>query len=301
MRFRLLICLILFFVFKSSHAQSTPQVVVSIKPIHSIVAFLMEGIASPELLLQSNNSAHTFHLKPSQIRMIDTADLVISIGDEFEIGLRKALKNLDESNRFEIISLGSLNVHKYRAEKIYEKVQQEDSQEDLTADMHLWLDLDNMKKIAQHINGLLIDINPANQDKYNMNLASLNSKLDILDIEIEKQMLPFSSDLYATYSDTIQYFEKKYNLGRPVIVTPYHGARLSINRTLASKNTINDLSISCLIYGTEVRKSQISVLSEGLKIKAHKIDILGQEFDEGPNHYFNLMKKISNQVASCLK
>ena len=301
MRFRLLICLILFFVFKSSHAQSTPQVVVSIKPIHSIVAFLMEGIASPELLLQSNNSAHTFHLKPSQIRMIDTADLVISIGDDFEIGLRKALKNLDESNRFEIISLGSLNVHKYRAEKIYEKVQQEDSHEDLTADMHLWLDSDNMKKIAQHINGLLIDINPANQDKYNMNLASLNSKLDILDIEIEKQMLPFSSDLYATYSDTIQYFEKKYNLGRPVIVTPYHGARLSINRTLASKNTINDLSISCLIYGTEVRKSQISVLSEGLKIKAHKIDILGQEFDKGPNQFFNLMKKISNQVASCLK
>ena len=301
MRFRLLICLILFFVFKSSHAQSTPQVVVSIKPIHSIVAFLMEGIASPELLLQSNNSAHTFHLKPSQIRMIDTADLVISIGDEFEIGLRKALKNLDESNRFEIISLGSLNVHKYRADKIYEKAQQEDSQEDLTADMHLWLDLDNMKKIAQHINGLLIDINPANQDKYNMNLASLNSKLDILQIELEKQMLPFSSDLYATYSDTIQYFEKKYNLGRPVIVTPYHGARLSINRTLASKNTINDLNIPCLIYGTEVRKSQISVLSEGLKIKAHKIDILGQEFDEGPNHYFNLMKKISNQVASCLK
>ena len=301
MRFRLLITLILIFVFKSSQAQSTPQVVVSIKPIHSIVAFLMEGVASPELLLQSNNSAHTFHLKPSQIRMIETADLVISIGDEFEIGLRRALKNLDESNRFEIISLGSLNVHKYRAEKIYEKVQQEDSQEDLTADMHLWLDLDNMKKIAQHINGLLIDINPANQDKYNMNLASLNSKLDILDIEIEKQMLPFSSDLYATYSDTIQYFEKKYNLGRPVIVTPYHGARLSINRTLASKNTINDLSISCLIYGTEVRKSQISVLSEGLKIKAHKIDILGQEFDEGPNQYFNLMKKISNQVASCLK
>ena len=301
MRFRLLICLILFFVFKSSHAQSTPQVVVSIKPIHSIVAFLMEDIDSPELLLQSNNSAHTFHLKPSQIRMIETADLVISIGDEFEIGLRKALKNLDESNRFEIISLGSLNVHKYRADKIYEKAQSEDTQEDLTADMHLWLDLDNMKKIAQHINGLLIDINPANQDKYNMNLASLNSKLDILDIEIEKQMLPFSSDLYATYSDTIQYFEKKYNLGRPVIVTPYHGARLSINRTLASKNTINDLSISCLIYGTEVRKSQISVLSEGLKIKAHKIDILGQEFDEGPNQYFNLMKKISNQVASCLK
>ena len=61
-------------------------------------------------------------------------------------------------------------------------------------------------------------------------------------------MHPFSSNLYATYSDTIQYFEKKYNLERPVIVTPYHGARLSINRTLASKNTINDLKVSLVLY-----------------------------------------------------
>ena len=104
MKFRLLISLLIF-VFNISHAQPGPQVVVSIKPIHSIVESLMDGINSPELLLESNHSAHTFHLKPSQIKMIETADLVISIGDEFEIGLRKALKNLDQSKRFDIISL----------------------------------------------------------------------------------------------------------------------------------------------------------------------------------------------------
>ena len=161
--------------------------------------------------------------------------------------------------------------------------------------------IDNMKKISQHINSLLTDIDPDNENKYNENLSSLTSKLDALQIEIENQILPFSSEIYATYSDTIQYFEKQYNLGRPIIVTPYHGARLRINRTLASKNTINDLNVSCLFYGTEVRKSQISVLSEGLDLKTYKIDILGQEFDQGHDQYFNLMKKISNQVASCLK
>ena len=299
MKFRLLISLLIF-VFNISHAQPGPQVVVSIKPIHSIVESLMDGINSPELLLESNHSAHTFHLKPSQIKMIETADLVISIGDEFEIGLRKALKNLDQSKRFDIISLEGLRIHGYRDDKIYEKDFQEESHESATKDMHLWLDIDNMKKISQHISRLLTEINPDNQLKYQNNLASLTSKLDALQIEIEKQMLPFSSNLYAAYSDTIQYFEKKYNLERPVIVTPYHGARLSINRTLASKNTINDLNISCLIYGTEVRKSQITVLSEGLNLNAHKVDILGQQFNKGPNHYFNLMKRISNQVASCL-
>ena len=300
MKSRLLLSLVLIFVFKSIHAQSSPMVVASIKPIHSIVQSLMEGIASPELLLKSNNSAHTFHLKPSQIKIIENADLVVSIGDEFEIGLQKAFKNLDESKRLEISRMSALKTHKYRADKLYGK-DQDTNQDNLRNDMHLWLDIDNMKKISQHINFLLTDIDPDNENKYNENLSSLTSKLDALQIEIENQILPFSSEIYATYSDTIQYFEKKYNLGRPIIVTPYHGARLSINRTLASKNTINDLNVSCLFYGTEVRKSQISVLSEGLDLKTYKIDILGQEFDQGPDQYFNLMKKISNQVASCLK
>ena len=301
MKFRLILGLIFVVLFKSSYAQSTPQVVVSIKPIHSIVESLMDGIASPELLLKSNNSAHTFHLKPSQIRMIEDADLVISIGDQFEIGLRKALKNLDSKNRVEIMSLNNLVLHQYRADKIYDKDHQEHDQETSTYDMHLWLDINNMKKIAHHIYLLLVDVDPVNTNRYNQNLQLLTSKLDALETEIEAQMHPFSSKINATFSDTIQYFEKKYRLGRPVIVTPYHGARLSINRTLASKNTMNDFEVSCLIYGTEVRKSQISVLSEGLSLKVHRIDILGQEFSAGPEQYFNLMKKFSNQVASCLK
>ena len=301
MKSRLLLSLLLIFLFKSIHAQSAPMVVVSIKPIHGIVQSLMEDVASPELLLNSNNSAHTFHLKPSQIKMIENADLVVTIGDEFEIGLRRAFQNFDESKRLEISRMASLKTHKYRADKLYEKDPQDTNQDDLRNDMHLWLDIDDMKKISKHINSLLIDIDPDNENKYNENLSSLMSKLDALQIEIEKQMLPFSSDIYATYSDTIQYFEKKYNLGRPIIVTPYHGARLSINRTLASKNTINDLDVSCLFYGTDVRKSQISVLSEGLDLKAYKIDILGQEFDQGPDQYFKFMQNISNQVTLCLK
>jgi len=302
MKSRLILTLILIFVIKNIYAQSTPMVVTSIKPIHSIVSSLMDGIAKPELLLQSNNSAHTFHLKPSQIKMIENAQLVITISDKFEIGLSKVLKNLDESSHFQIISLSNLNIHRYRADIIYDDDEQEQqSQEALMNDMHLWLDIENIKKISRHINSLLIDIDPVNEDKYIKNFNILTSKLDALEIEINNQIRPFSTKRYATYSDTMQYFEKNYNLGRPVIVTPYHGARLSINRTLAAKNTIKDLNVSCLLYGAEVRKSQISVLSEGLNLKAFKIDIIGQEFTSGPGQYFKLMKRISNQTSSCLK
>ena len=91
MNLRFIISLILLITLGSAYGQTSPVVVTSIKPIHSIVSSLMSGIAEPELLLKSNNSAHTFHLKPSQIRLISDADLVITVDENFEIGLKKAL------------------------------------------------------------------------------------------------------------------------------------------------------------------------------------------------------------------
>jgi len=42
-------------------------------------------------------------------------------------------------------------------------------------------------------------------------------------------------------------------------------------------------------------------LSEGLTLKAFKIDILGAAYPSGSDQYFNLIKGISSQLALCLK
>ena len=51
MNYRLLLGLILLLTIKSVGAESTLNVVVSIKPIHSITTMLMDGITMPKLLL----------------------------------------------------------------------------------------------------------------------------------------------------------------------------------------------------------------------------------------------------------
>ena len=302
MNYRLLLSFILLLTIKSVGAESTLDVVVSIKPIHSIVTILMDGIATPKLLLNSNDSAHTFHLKPSQIRMLSKSDLAITISDDFETGLRKALKNVKKDSHFKVSSLNQLNTLKSRGEEIYEvNEEKEGNNADHTNDLHLWLDVDNMQLISEHISNLLIELDPANEAKYIENLLKVNSKLTKLKIELQHQLEPFLSTRFVIFADTLQYFENNLNLKRPVIITPYHGARLSINRTLEAKKIIKDLNISCLIYGSEIRPNQVNVLSEGLTLKAFKIDILGAVYPSGSDQYFNLMKRISNQLASCLK
>ncbi len=302
MKKRLLLSFILLLTIKSVVAQSAPSVVVSIKPIHSIVTALMSGITEPQLLLKSSNSAHTFHLKPSQVQMLADADLVIIISEDFESGLRKAIKNIEDDSLFQIISLNNLSIHNSRSEILKSKEHDDaDEHEDNIYDLHLWLDINNMKLIAKHINKLLIKIDPVNEDKYNNNFLELMLDLEELKIDLEKEIDPFLASQFAVFSDTTQYFDKSMNLIRPIIVTPYHGARLSIIRTLVAKKAMSDLNVSCLLYGQEAKPNQINVLSEGLSLKTFEIDILGTKYPAGPDQYFNLMKRISRQFASCLK
>ena len=119
--------------------------------------------------------------------------------------------------------------------------------------------------------------------------------------ELQQQIAPFRSERFAIFSDMLQYFEKSFQFQKPVIITPYHGARLSIHRTLEARNKMKDLKIKCLLYGPENTSKNVNVLSEDLPIKMFRIDILGAKLNTGSDQYFNLMKGLSSQLVECLE
>jgi len=300
MIYRLMLGLIFLLSLNNVGAQSTPNVVVSIKPIHSIVSALMEGVSRPQLLLESSDSAHTFHLKPSQLNLLSNADLVITIGVGFETGLKKTLGNIKVGSHIIVSEIDGLHLYYFRNPDTNEMDKNEEH-EQTDNDLHLWLDIDNMKKTAQYINEQLKKIDPNNSDTYEANLVIIHSRLNKLKSELQQQLELFKSEHYAIYSDTLQYFEKSFHFQKPVIITPYHGARLSIHRTLEARKKMKDLKIKCLLYGPESTSKKVNVLSEGLPIKALRIDILGAKLNAGSDQYFNLMKGLSSQLVECLE
>ena len=167
MIYRLLLGLTFLLSFNNVGAQSTPNVVVSIKPIHSIVSALMEGVSRPQLLLESSDSAHTFHLKPSQLNLLSNADLVITIGDGFETGLKKTLRNIKVGSHIVASEIDGLHLYDFRNVDINEMNKDEKEKHEHTDhDLHLWLDIDNMQKTAQYISEKLIKIDPNNSNTY---------------------------------------------------------------------------------------------------------------------------------------
>ena len=77
-------------------AGSDLKVVVSIKPFHSLVSAVMQGVSEPILLLNGNSSPHSFSLRPSDADSLQNATLVFWGGERLEQFLAKPIHSLAE-------------------------------------------------------------------------------------------------------------------------------------------------------------------------------------------------------------
>src|SRR5690348_18258340 len=75
-------------------AAAAPKVVVSIKPIHSLLAGVMAGVGEPRLIVAGGSSPHVYSLRPSDARKLEGAQLVFWVGPILEGFLEKPLSAL---------------------------------------------------------------------------------------------------------------------------------------------------------------------------------------------------------------
>ena len=80
-------------------AQADVKVIASIKPVHSLVSAVMEGVGSPDLLVEGAGSPHTYSLKPSQAKKLQDADLVFWMSHDLEAFLENAIENIATNAR----------------------------------------------------------------------------------------------------------------------------------------------------------------------------------------------------------
>ncbi|HEX2019581.1 MAG TPA: zinc ABC transporter substrate-binding protein ZnuA [Aurantimonas sp.] len=75
-------------------AAAAPNVVVSIKPLHSLVASVMEGVAEPSLIVDGAGSPHSYALRPSQAAALEEADVIFWMGHELETFLERPIETI---------------------------------------------------------------------------------------------------------------------------------------------------------------------------------------------------------------
>ncbi|WP_435117886.1 zinc ABC transporter substrate-binding protein [Candidatus Pelagibacter bacterium nBUS_49] len=103
-------------------ANAEIKVVTSIKPIHSLASYLMDGIGKPELIVDGYASPHGFSMKPSHAKMLQNADLIFWVGEGMENFLEKPLSSIaKKAEKIELIEIKGLNVLKFRERNIFDE------------------------------------------------------------------------------------------------------------------------------------------------------------------------------------
>jgi zinc transport system substrate-binding protein len=288
---------------------AAPNVVASIKPIHSLIAGIMQGVGEPGLLIEGGQSPHGFSLKPSHMRLLQRADLVVWVGPDVEASLARLFeKNLLNGEVEKLTQLRGVTWLPPREEAEWEArhakqsgaVHQEHSH-DGDIDSHIWLSPEIARHIVRRITILLSELDKANAAHYQSNGERLIEQLNRLDNELAAILTPVRTTPYIVFHDAYHYFEQHYDLNAvgSVSVSP---ERLSGPRHIQQlRAKITRLGARCVFTEPQFQPKLVHTLIEGTSTRSAELDPLGSDLQPGPDAYFQLMRQLADNLRSCLR
>ncbi|MEZ5652385.1 MAG: zinc ABC transporter substrate-binding protein [Burkholderiaceae bacterium] len=302
-----------------------PVVVASIKPLHAIVAAVMKGIAEPALLLDGAFSPHAFALKPSQMRLLQEADLVVWVGPGLEAPLVRALEARDQARP--MIQMNALNGltrlplrvggnfeghadehddgHDGHAEKAGDGGHDahpdvEHAHEPAAMDPHTWLDPRNAIVLAEAVGQRLQALDPARADRVEANVRALVAQLQALETSIRAQMAGLENRPFMVFHDAYQYFEHRFGIAARAAVTISAEREPGAKRVGELRALVEREGIRCVFTEPQHRPAVVRVIVTGTRATLGALDPVGAAEAAGADFYPKLMRNLANDLAQCL-
>lgn len=312
------------------------NVVASIKPVHSLVAAVMEGVGEPGLIVEGAGSPHNYALKPSQAQMLESANVVFWVGHELEAFLEKPLETIaakaktveliDAHNlvKVEFREGGAFDDHGHEEEAGHDDHDKgkkaeaghddhdHDHDKKKTAeagheghahgkfDPHIWLDPVNAKALVHEIEEALVEADPDNAGKYKANAETVMAKLDALIIEVSADLKPVHDKGFIVFHDAYRYFEKRFDVTAAGSITISPEVMPGAERITEIRTKVQKLGATCVFAEPQFEPKLVSTVTEGTQAKSGVLDPLGAGLDTGPELYFQLIRNMATSFRTCL-
>ena len=298
------------------------KVVTSIKPIHSLASYVMDGVGKPDLIVDGFNSPHGFNLKPSHAKMIENADLIIWVGEDLEAFLEKPLGTIaKKAVNVEIMDLSGIKKFKFREKNIFEghddhghghkekkhddhghkKAKHDDHGHEKHAhgdhDPHVWLDPMNAKVIIKEIENQLVKLDPDNSSKYKANSKKAQSELDNLTKNIKRDLK--ENLRFVVFHDAYQYFENRFGIKVLGALTVNPDVLPGAEQLSEIREVIVHEKVNCLFSEPQFNPAIIKSIAKDSKIKTGVLDPLGATLDKGKDMYSELLQSMYASFKGC--
>ena len=291
-------------------AAAAPEVVASIKPVHSLVAGVMRGLGTPVLLIGGVGSPHGYSLRPSEARALSEAELVFWIGGGLEASLAKPLTAL-AGDRARVIALAEaegVRLLQARAGGPWEVPEEAHDHGTDTgvhdagkqADFHIWLDPLNAIAIVRAAATALARADPKNAAVYRRNGTDTIKEIEALDREIAGTLAPVRERPYVVFHDAYQYLEKRYHLNAVGAVAASPERPPGARRLSEIRAKIAALGAVCVFTEPQFRPALVDTVVAGSAAQSAVLDPLGAGLAAGPGAYFALMRGLADSLVGCL-
>ena len=294
------------------------KVVASIKPLHSLASYLMDGVGKPDLIVEGYGSPHGFSMKPSHAKILQNADLIFWVGEDLEIFLEKPLSSIaKKAEKIELMEIKGLNVLKFRERNIFDKhdhddhddhgkKEEHDDHDDHDGheghahgeyDPHIWLDPMNAKVILNKMVEHLIENDAKNASKYKSNLKNAFKDIDKLTADVKADLSKSTASI--VFHDAYQYFEERFDINILGAFTVNTDVMPGAEQLSEIREIIEHDKVSCIFSEPQFNPDIINAVAKDMDIKTGILDPLGATLNPGKNLYFDLIRNMSDSFKGC--
>lgn len=316
-----------------------PKVAVDIAPVHSLVARVMEGVGTPDLIVSPGASPHEYNLRPSEAAALQEANLVFWIGEDLTPWMESAIETLadgatvttlletdgtvllgfregalfgahehenrddhehDDEHDHDDHAEGDDHDHEEHADHEGHDDHDHDAHGHGEHDPHAWLSPANAETWVNLIAAQLSAADPDNAGTYFANAAAAREEMAMLSAEVAETLEPKRGGNFIVFHDAYQYFENAFDFPASGAVSLGDASDPSPARIAEIQGRIRAEGIDCVLAEPQFNPGIVATVLDGTEANTAVIDPLGSDLEPGAALYPQVIRNMAKTLAECL-
>ena len=285
----LLVCLLL----SGCQTADTPAMVVATTlPVYDFTVALCQStdITVERLINESVSCLHDYSLSVSQVKAVESAEIIVCSGAGLEDFLSDLLENsvkVDASAGISLLCTSHSHDHDDHAHHAHEDTQEFDA--------HIWLSPANASCMAKNIAAGLIDHYPQHEQQIQNNLTVLLQNLDVLQQYGQQTLSELRSRDLITFHDGFSYFADSFDLHILEAVEEESGSEASAKELIHLITLVQDHKLPAIFTETHGSVSAANVISRETGANIYALDMC-----MGDTGYFEAMYRNIDTIKEAL-
>ena len=285
----LLVCLLL----SGCQTADTPAMVVATTlPVYDFTVALCQNtdITVERLINESVSCLHDYSLSVSQVKAVESAEIIVCSGAGLEDFLSDLLENsvkVDASAGISLLCTSHSHDHDDHAHHAHEDTQEFDA--------HIWLSPANASCMAKNIAAGLIDHYPQHEQQIQNNLTALLQNLDVLQHYGQQTLSELRSRDLITFHDGFSYFADSFDLHILEAVEEESGSEASAKELIHLITLVQDHKLPAIFTETHGSVSAANVISRETGANIYALDMC-----MGDTGYFEAMYRNIDTIKEAL-